>query len=102
MESFEALRKYLASLSEVPQEEWIHFSSRLSVRTLGKGECYFRQGDTLFEIGFVAQGLLHSYYTDSMGERFVKYFIPERSMVAGYASLLQGIPARFTSQALEP
>jgi CRP-like cAMP-binding protein len=101
VDSLDALKQYLTRLAPVPDEEWTHFAGHLKLRKINRGERYFNQGDALTEIGFVAQGLLYSYYTNAEGEEFVKYFIPEGGMVAGYTYLLKGTPAGFTSQAIE-
>lgn len=81
--------------------EWLRIAKLLRYKTLKKGDFYFHQGEPVSEISFVTKGLLYNFYTNSEGEDFVKYFIPEGNLVACYSSLLQGIPAAFSCQALE-
>lgn len=102
MEAFDALKTYLAGAFSLPPLEWLRLAKSLRFKSLAKGEFFVKQGDPVSEIGFVVKGLLYNYYTNDSGEDFVKFFIPEKNMVACYSSLLQGIPAGFSSQALEP
>jgi CRP-like cAMP-binding protein len=102
MDNFEALKKYMVEAFSLPPSEWLRLVKLLRFKTLAKGEYFVRQGGAVSEIGFVVEGLLYNYYTDDSGEDFVKFFIPENNMVACYSSLIQEIPASFSSQALEP
>lgn len=101
MDYFEVLKKYLSGFLSIPPLEWIYFARLLSVRKLEKDSYFFRQGESTGEIGFVLQGMLYNFYTDSNGKVAVKYFIREGEAVAPYSSLLLGEPAAFSCQAIE-
>jgi CRP-like cAMP-binding protein len=98
----EAVRKYLSGFVAVPPGEWFPFVKLLRLKKLEKGEFFCRQGEETQDLGLVLKGLLFNFYTNSEGEDFVKYFIPENNVVACYSSLIKGEPAAFSSQALEP
>ncbi|MEQ1875891.1 MAG: Crp/Fnr family transcriptional regulator [Bdellovibrionia bacterium] len=102
MEQLENLRKFLSGMIEMPESEWLYLTTLLKPKKLEKDAFNFRQGDEVSEIAFVARGLLYNFYTDANGEDFVKFFISEGGVVSCYSSLLQGIPASYSSRALEP
>jgi len=92
----------LEGFFSVPPTEWIHLARLLKIRRLNKGEYYFKQGDPVNEVGFVTKGLLYNFYTNSDGDEYVKYFVREHGFLGCYSSLIQGTPAVFSSQTLEP
>jgi len=95
------LKKFFNDCFEVPPLEWLHLARSLKVQYLKKDEFYFHQGEPVKEISFVAKGLMVNFYTSEAGEDFIKYFVQEKTFVGCYSSLLLGVPASFSSQALE-
>jgi CRP-like cAMP-binding protein len=101
-EVFDTLRNHLTRAFSVPPLEWVHLAKHLRLKSLKKGEAFFRQGEPVDEIGFVIKGLLYNYFTSESGDKFVKYFIPDRGFVACYSSLVTERPALFSCETLEP
>lgn len=102
LEPLANLKKFFSDFFEVPPLEWLYLARLLKVQNLKKDDFYFRQGDPVKEISFVAKGLIVNFYTSDAGEDFIKYFVQEKTFVGCYSSLLLGVPASFSSQALEP
>lgn len=102
MPQLEVLRKFLSGFVSIPPLEWLQLVKLLGLRRLENDSFYFRQGEAVDELAFVVKGLLYNFYTNSQGEDYVKYFVKEGEVVSCYSSVLQGIPANFSSLTLEP
>ncbi len=86
---------------QIPPPEWLHLVPLLKIKHILKDTYYFKQGDSVYEIGFVVKGLLYNFYTKADGEELVKYFIPEGKLVAAYSSLILNQPAFYSCKTLE-
>ncbi len=85
----------------IPPLEWVALVRCLKVKHIKKDSFFFRQGENVFEIGYVQKGLLYNFYTDEDGNELVKYFISSGKLVAAYSSLILSRPAIASCKALE-
>ena len=69
------------------------FIDLFSARSLGEGEDFIREGDVGQHIGFVADGLLRSYYVSPRGEEYNKHFFRPGEVFAPLTSLVMKQPS---------
>ena len=86
------------SLSERSKEAW---AAILKESQVGKGSFLLEAGVIPKEIAFVRQGLFSYEYLNEKGDRVIKKFFPENSLVASTSAILKEEPGKFTIQALE-
>ncbi|HAS44130.1 MAG TPA: Crp/Fnr family transcriptional regulator [Microscillaceae bacterium] len=63
------------------------------VITLPKGEHFHVAGKRCQNIGFVKSGILRTYFYDSEGQEFTKYFIQKGQLAVNLQSFNEGTPA---------
>jgi CRP-like cAMP-binding protein len=98
---FLALSQVLNQLIAPPKTELEGFLNLFEPRILEPGEYFLRAGDPSTALAFVNSGLLRFFYQTADGKEFNKSFIPENQFAAAYSAFLTGMPARFSTQALE-
>lgn len=94
---WEFINRYSA-LSEESKEEW---SASLKTSKIVKGSKMLEQNVIPKDIAFVSSGLLSYYYLNEKGEKIIKKFFPENSLVASTSALLKQQPGFFAIEALE-
>src|SRR5947209_2823223 len=102
MDFLESAKNFIQRLSSAPLGEWLHILPMLRLKSLQKGEFFFKQGEPFGEVGYVAKGLLHTFFTDTEGYQATKNFAWEGRLIAPYASLLMDKECFFSAQAHEP
>lgn len=85
-------------ISEESKKAW---STLLKTSEIAKGHHFLEQGTIPKDITFIRRGLLSYYYLDEKGEKIIKRFFPENSLVASTSALLQQEPGSFSIEALE-
>lgn len=88
--------------ARIPQSEWIDFETKLTEKSVSKGEFLLQAGETRLEFGIVLGGLFRLYYTDKNGKEQIKAFRKSGELVGAYAEMLLKIPSRTYVQAMEP
>jgi CRP-like cAMP-binding protein len=101
MDLFEPLRSFVSSLTEIPLTESIYLANCVRRQSYKKGEFLFQTGQKSDLIGFVAIGLVYTYYCSDTGSLYVKNFAWEGKLISPYTSILLGRPCDFTAVALE-
>ena len=98
MDEFWNFIESYALLSARSKEAW---SEILKESQVGKGSFLLEAGVVPKEIVFVRKGLFAYEYLNEKGDKVIKKFFPENSLVASTSAILKQEPGRFTIQALE-
>ena len=92
-EKFAQLKAYYLHLvPSLTEEGWAFCSSRLSIKTLKKGEYLLKEGETCRHVSFVNYGLLRMYHLVDGREKIIS-FVNEANYIADYRSFLLREPA---------
>jgi len=78
------------------------FASKLSFKELKKKDFFVEAGSIQKAIGFIAEGLVRSFYVDPMGNEITVGFYPAGDYATHYHSFLARKPSNYTIQCLEP
>ncbi|SDE12064.1 cAMP-binding domain of CRP or a regulatory subunit of cAMP-dependent protein kinases [Dyadobacter soli] len=101
-----AKQQYLASLKHfcpaLTDHELALFVSKLSFQMLQKKEFFIEAGNVQKAIGFIAEGLVRSYYVDPAGDETTVGFYQVGDYATHYHSFLTRNPSNYTIQCLEP
>lgn len=95
------LFKTLNEVAEIPSRQWSELCEMLEERTLKKGEKFLQEGEMASSVGFVVSGYCRQYYVNKEGSEFNHGFNFENELMAGYPSLLERKPCRYTIEAME-
>lgn len=96
---FLSLKSFCPALTE---HELHLFGSKLSFHELKKKDFFTEAGEVQKAIGFIAQGLVRSFYVDSLGNEITVGFYSEGDYATHYHSFLTRTPSSYTIQCLEP
>jgi len=97
----EMLHAKINQISNVPMSAVELVRPLLSIKTLGKGDFYIKQGDITKKIGIILKGVVKSYYISSVGKEYISSFSAEGEYVSAFYELLYKIPSLRYIQALE-
>ena len=86
----EPIRKFLAMLAPLPDEEWQALVRNMRRRKLRPGEHFVKAGGDPQPVAFVVKGLLKAWYTTRTGKEHIRVFLAENSMAVVYVALLRG------------
>jgi CRP-like cAMP-binding protein len=92
-----ALERYAA----IPEEEWLYFQSRISWKTVRKGEYLLHSGQPCEQIHYCVHGLFRMFYENEDGSEHIKSFVTEEQFFTDYRSFLTDSPSFLSIQALE-
>lgn len=101
MEAIEKLKNFISSVQSVPILEWPYFISQLKIVSLKKGDFLFKENEKSYVVGFVAKGLIHTFYITSEGKQKTKNFAWEGRLISPWVSILEDTAPTFSAQALE-
>jgi CRP-like cAMP-binding protein len=82
------MRDYLKSSNILTDEDIDVFESKVTRKTLKKGEYFIKEGTTSKEVAFVISGLFRSFYYSSSEEEVTYCFTFSDSFVSAYSSFL--------------
>lgn len=85
-------------ISEESKKAW---SALLKTSKIIKGAYFLEQGTIPKDITFISKGLLSYYYLNEKGEKIIKRFFTENSLVASTSALLKQESGSFSIEALE-
>lgn len=99
---FEVLVAYFQRAGTVLTDEEIEIlRSRVTPKSLKKGEFMQREGDAVKHGAFVAKGFLRSYVIDNKGKEHIIQFAPENWWISDKAGVSQQATATFFIDAIE-
>ena len=87
---------------EVSDDELSLFKSKLTFATLKKKEIFLQSGKVQKAIGFIAEGLLRSFYIDHEGNEITVGFYGAGDYATHYPAFITKQPSHYTIQCLEP
>ena len=82
--------------------ELSQFASKLTLRALKKKELFLQSGKVQKTIGFIAKGLVRSFFIDNNGNEITVGFYAEGDYATHYPAYLTRQPSRYSIQCLEP
>jgi len=86
----------------IPGDELAQFASLLTVKELKKKDLFLQSGKVQKAIGFIAKGLVRSFFIDEQGNEITVGFYPEGDYATHYPAFITRKPSRYTIQCLEP
>lgn len=86
----------------ISDDELSVFASKLSFNELKKKEIFLRSGKVQKAIGFIAEGLVRSFYIDNDGNEITVGFYKEGDYATHYPAYITRKPGLYTIQCLEP
>ncbi|OUJ72872.1 Crp/Fnr family transcriptional regulator [Hymenobacter crusticola] len=99
---YEQLRAYFQTrLPGITDTQVEALQAQLQPRTLRRHEVLIRQGEAGRRGAFVVQGCLRSYVVDKKTKEHILQFAPESWWISDQYSMLRGLPAMFSIDALE-
>lgn len=87
---------------DISDRELDLFASKITFTTLNKKDIFLETGKTQKAIGFIAQGLVRSFYVDQEGNEITVGFYSDGEYATHYHSFLMQTPSKYTIQCLEP
>ncbi|HEY3404516.1 MAG TPA: Crp/Fnr family transcriptional regulator [Ohtaekwangia sp.] len=97
---YDQLRKYIASIFSITEEEWSFHRNLLSRKKLFKGEFLVEAGEVCNYVSFINRGSFRAYW-DVDGHETTKNFFFENEYASDYESFLTRKPARINVKAME-
>jgi len=86
---------------ELTNQELELFSQKLTVVPFQRKEIFIQSGHIQQSIGFIASGLIRSYYIDDNGNEKTVRFYAENDFATHYTALITQQPSRYTFHCLE-
>lgn len=68
---------------------------------LAGGDFFLRAGDLPTKVGFMTEGWLRYFHTDSEGREYIRYFCNGENFVSSQSAMIKGEPSEFSIQAIE-
>lgn len=96
-----AFWEFISRYSFLSEESKTAWSAFLKPSKIVKGVTLLEQNVVPKDISFVRSGLLSYYYLNEKGEKIIKKFFSENSLVASTSALLKQEPGFFAVEALE-
>ena len=82
--------------------ELAQFASKVTLKNLEKKDVFLQAGKVPKAIGFVAKGLVRSFYIDNNGDEITVDFYAEGDYATHYSAFITRTPGSYTIQCLEP
>lgn len=86
----------------IPEAQLAEFASKLTVRELARKEQFVTAGKVQKAIGFVAAGLVRSFFVDNTGAEITVGFYAEGDYATHYPAFITQQKSSYTIQCLEP
>lgn len=96
------LRSIRQLCPEVTDDDFAQFASRFTIRELKKKELFLVSGSVQQHLGFIAAGLVRSFYIDPEGNERTIGFYPEGEYATHYPAFITRRPSSYTIQCIEP
>ncbi|EQA36343.1 cyclic nucleotide-binding domain protein [Leptospira inadai serovar Lyme str. 10] len=93
---FEAVHK----LSGIPKTIWNEAGRLYTLRKIGYGDFFIKQGKVPTEFAFVFSGQLREYYLTEKGDEYIKSFCFPGEFTGSYFDLLSGHPSTCNIRAI--
>lgn len=94
-----SLRAFCPNLTDVELSE---YTSKLTFKELKKKDFFIQSGKVQKTMGFIARGLVRSFYVDNGGNEITVGFYGDGEYATHYPAFLCQQPSSYTIQCLEP
>jgi CRP-like cAMP-binding protein len=95
------VKKKIDSITHLPEEEWDHFLSIVSVRYASKCDYLLKQGDVCRHIYYMLSGGVRVFYETDSGKEVISNFLFENNVVTSYASFFTRTPSLESIRVIE-
>jgi len=96
------LRSVKAICPNLTAEELSQFASKLTIREFKKKDFFLQADKVQKDIGFIASGLVRSFFIDRNGNEITVGFYPEGDYATHYPAFITRKPSLYSIQCLEP
>jgi len=96
------LESVKAICPKLTDHECVLFATKLSVHERKKKELFLESGKVQKALGFIASGLVRSFYIDHNGNERTVGFYAEGDYATHYPAFITRQPSRYSIQCLEP
>jgi CRP/FNR family transcriptional regulator, anaerobic regulatory protein len=96
------LRSVKAICPDLAEADLARFSEKITFKELKKKELFLQSGKIQKAIGFIAKGLVRSFFIDQNGNEITVGFYSEGDYATHYPAYLTRKPSRYSIQCLEP
>jgi CRP-like cAMP-binding protein len=86
----------------VTEDQLSQFASKLTLKELKKKAIFLQSDKVQKSIGFIAKGLVRSFFIDNEGNEITVGFYAEGDYATHYPAFITQKPSRYTIQCLEP
>lgn len=86
----------------VTDDQVSRFASKLTLKELKKKDIFLQSEKVQKSIGFIAKGLVRSFFIDNEGNEITVGFYAEGDYATHYPAFITQKPSRYTIQCLEP
>ncbi len=100
--SHDRLHRFMNRNVRFTEADTEHLLSLAKVTKLKKKEFLFQEGDYAKYVGFVNQGCLRYFHTNTKGDEYIIYFAQEDWWIGDLDSFYSRNPTPYNLQALEP
>jgi len=98
---YESLRAYFESKLSISEAQFAVVAQALTPKSVRKNELVVWQGEVERRGAFVVKGCLRSYVVDKKEKEHILQFAPENWWISDQYSMLRGLPAMFSIDAVE-
>jgi CRP-like cAMP-binding protein len=96
------LQSVKAICSDLTDDELSYFVAKVTVQELNKKDYFLESGKIQKSIGFIAKGLVRSFFIDKDGNEITVGFYPEGEYATHYPAFITRQPSKYFIQCLEP
>jgi CRP-like cAMP-binding protein len=100
MRNIDKIESFLNDISDLNPDTISLLVSHTTETVLKKHEFFVKDGEVSYEVGFLIQGIVRSYFVTNGGKEYNKNLFAAPSIIGSYVSLITGQPNRLPQQAL--
>lgn len=89
-------------IGKQPEDFYADFLSCFHLVKMNSGEFITLPGRVENRVGFLVEGITRTYFCDSQGKEFTKYFNQPGSFIGAYTSMITGEPSQLYIQTMSP
>lgn len=91
----------IKQLTDLTESEISEFTEIARIKSFKQKSYFIREGQVPTEFGFVISGLFRYVYISEQGKELTKVFMPEKSFVSSYSSMISKTTSYFFIEAIE-
>lgn len=91
----------IKQLTDLTESEISEFNEIARIKSFKQKSYFIREGQVPTEFGFVISGLFRYVYLSEHGKELTKVFMPEKSFISSYSSMISKTTSYFFIEAIE-